>query len=596
MKACFLLVFLVIFLGFIPIAYGENKARLISPFEQASPGSLVPIGLHIQLKKNWHTYWESPGDIGQAPNLKFLKSQAISAFLWPRPKRIFYQKWIIFGYEEEVLAKSQIKIPKNFKKDHFEVTADFKWLACKKLCIPFEEKLSIKIPVAKSPRYHPKNQKIFSKFEGQYPSSFPLKTQIKKEDNKTFIEITSQTFVDEWLDFFPIDPAFSKKKPLPLEQSHYHLKLPLPSDKIKKKTKALLVFKKTGQEFSSFIPLEETKTSLIYFILAAFLGGLLLNLMPCVWPVLFLKFYNIKKEDQKNWISSSLSYAGGVVFSFLALALALHLLSESAGWGFQMRSPAAVFFLILFFLSLACYFLGLFHFRVKLPFWMKKGPRSFHSFFLGVLAVVSAAPCTAPFMGAAIGYAFLAGTGSIVFIFTSLGLGLALPYVWLCFFPGILRMIESPKSFEKPIKKLMALFMFLTVLWLSYVFLGFYQNPAALKDQPSHFSIVKLDQIRGENRPVLIYFTARWCLTCLVNEQNIFSNKDIKKFLKEQDITLLRGDWTSPNIEIEKTLKKYDRAGIPFTAFFPRGGKAPILLPELLSASHLKKIILQNRP
>ena len=656
---------LLVCLSFTAVA-AVSPARLISPYFSIEKGLDVPIGILISIEKGWHTYWKNPGEIGDSLKVHWSLSPAlpVSDLSWPRPRRIPYGKWVNFGYTEDVLLSSRLFFPETQNASALHITARVKWLVCEKLCIPRQETLSLLLPVEAQARINPAEAQLFKQNKEKQNSPHLFKGFIEKQKNN--IKLTFQSnFPFEWVDFFPVDSSFSfTKKPRLAEQTEKSAVLSLDAEPHSTPLlkKALIVFKKEGKTYSSEIPVKKNKNILkiLFYCLTAFLGGLILNAMPCVLPVVFLKFYHLidikKQTSRKNLIFSSFSYGGGVVCFFLALAFLIHLLSEGfLGWGFQMRSPVFVSLLVVFFSLLGFSFLDLF----KTPSFLKAKAGSLKSslilenFISGGLAVLAASPCTAPFMGAAIGYAFSQSMISVFLIFTSLGLGLAFPYFILCFWPNLLKSLPLPDSaWSLKLKKSMAFLMFASAGWLIHILIGlqaeeiifplllsliglafsfwiwgakpiskgasflafsaslfllifsllfilkkeaeikkngaddFLQEQKIIKNK-SQFSIARLNELRKSGRPVFVSFTAKWCLTCKVNEWGALRDKKFLLFLKEHNSAWLEGDWTRASTDIEQTLKKYNRAGIPFTLFFPPGKEQPIIFPEILTAKTL---------
>lgn len=627
--------YILIFLFFSFDAFcAVSSAQLISSFKSAEKDSTINIGIKISLQKGWHTYWKNPGDIGQTLKVTWNLPSLVdkpTPLKWPRPKRILYNQWTNFGYTQDLLVTSSVKIPSLYKEKILPIKAYLSWLVCKDVCIPFEKKLSLHIPIKKNKEINYKIHKYFEKTKKNQNIKSDLKGLITKNQLEI---ISSQKF--EFIDFFPLD-SLPSKKPKIYKQNPTHYILTLPIDKKIIKTHALVVFKKKEKIQSSIISFSKKKKEIPFMIfLMAFLGGLILNFMPCVLPIVFLKFYHATKENPQSLLISSLFYAGGLISSFLFLALSIHFLSGE-GWGFQMQSPLFIVFLILFFTFLGFNFLGLFHIPKFTTSIKWTSSKKLENFFAGFLTTTAASPCTAPFMGVAIGYAFSQSTPFIVATFTSLGLGMACPYLVLGFFPKLLKKWPKPGIWSEKLKKSMAFPMFATTAWLfhilinlqsswafpilmsllgysfvlwiknsklkiikiisafvlvislflnSYPFFQKKQNEVVIEN----FSIFKLDQMRNENKYILLNFTADWCITCQINEWSTFRNKKIQKFLKENKILILKGDWTSKNDEISQILKKYGRAGIPFTLFFPPEND-PVILPEILTPNILIKTL-----
>ncbi|MEY2413821.1 MAG: hypothetical protein QOD84_2427 [Acidobacteriaceae bacterium] len=387
----------------------------------------------------------------------------------------------------------------------------------------------------------------------------------------------------------------------------------------------------------------------------AFLGGLILNLMPCVFPVLSLKALGLVNGhgDRREFRRHGLVYGLGVLVCFwilLGLLLLLRRAGQQVGWGFQLQSPTfiAVLAALLFLMGLSL--AGLFDIGMS---WMGLGSslasRSGYSgsFFTGVLATVVATPCTAPFMGTAIGFALAQSTVVAFAAFTALAIGLALPYVLLCWFPQWARLLPKPGAWMETFKQAMAFPMFAAVIWLIWVFgkqvgvdavarlliglliiglgawlLGRLRHtaiaaPVAIvlfalglwipissargddvvraansgatstangEIQWEAFSPERVEQYRSQGRPVFVDFTAAWCLACQVNERAVFASSDVRRILRSKDVVLLKADWTSQDPVITKTLASFGRSGVPFYLLYGKNPNAPpAQLPELLT-------------
>ena len=458
-----------------------------------------------------------------------------------------------------------------------------------------------------------------------------------------------------------------------------------PPHSLNKKTKALLVFSQTHSaeetKYSKTTRTEERKSidtfnrqniqtkkvgllytfthkqkSLFWFLLLAFLGGVILNLMPCVLPIVFLKFSNtLEQAKQKplTVILGNLFYSAGVISSFLILAFLLILFKkggESIGWGFQMQSPYFLVSIIFLFTFISFGFMGWFTFSLpSLPFF-HRGQSHFKHFLTGVLSTTSASPCTAPFMGAAIGYAFSNSTVQVIMIFLFLGLGLSFPYLLLSVFPKWMKYVPSPGNWSHKLKHFMVFPMLATSAWLIHLFnkqepsallsllfsllfltfgfwllnnfkrrtwltwlsrvviltsliypffyLGKANNSSGPEIKWEKFSLKKMQEISATGQPLFINFTADWCLTCKFNERFTFKNKKVVQFFIQNQIQSLKGDWTNKNQEITEVLNYYNRSGIPFYLYLPPGAKpsSAVVLPELLTPGLLLKYLKNNTP
>ena len=366
----------------------------------------------------------------------------------------------------------------------------------------------------------------------------------------------------------------------------------------------------------------------------AFLGGLILNFMPCVLPIVFLKMSNTWGEYRKNQRGFLLSggfYSLGVVCSFLVLAFLLMVLKQGGralGWGFQMQSPYFLMFMVFLFLLISLNFMSLFSLSFPAVPFFYKGKNFFKHFLTGMLSTTAASPCTVPFMGAAMAYASQGTVFEIFAVFTFLGLGLASPYLYLSVFPGSLRFIPPPGAWSNHLKHLMAFPMLATSAWMLSLFnhhhpsvlfslltgllvlsftlwlkkvtssqspgfsflllvlaglsvlspfahLHMEENTEKHKNPSlvwNNFSTEKIQELKTKNQSVFIQVSAQWCLVCKWNEQMTFQNKKVVQFFKNQKTYLMKGDLTHANPEITSFLEKHQHTGVPFYLYIPSAG------------------------
>ena len=386
------------------------------------------------------------------------------------------------------------------------------------------------------------------------------------------------------------------------------------------------------------------ETGLLAALFFAFLGGLILNLMPCVFPVLSIKILSLVEShhDGSSIRLHGLAYAGGVVASFVAIAVLLISLragGEAIGWGFQLQSPIVVSMVAYLFLVIGLNLLGVFEIGGTLMSLGSSGGNSrgyLGSVSTGVLATIVAAPCTAPFMGAAVGYALIQDPATGVLVFASLGLGMALPYVLLCYAPALLARLPRPGQWMVIMKQLLAFPMFASAVWLLWV-LGVQAGPDAMMQvltgalliafalwllnqsgsavarlsalllvfaaiyigatQETRVVRSSLDSTDGEvgvysrnalaiaqqKGPVFVNFTAAWCITCKVNELNALDVDSVKLAFKDNAITYLKGDWTNEDPGITAALQEYGRTGVPLYLLYAKGASRATVLPQILT-------------
>ncbi len=325
--------------------------------------------------------------------------------------------------------------------------------------------------------------------------------------------------------------------------------------------------------------------NLLIILGSAFLGGLILNLMPCVLPVLSLKLL------QKAKFTESLCYTGGILSSFWILGGALIILKafgHQVGWGFQLQSPVMLIALALLFFGITLNLLDLFEFglmftRIDLS---KHHRGNWGAFATGVLTTLVATPCAAPFVGSAIGIALLQPSATSFGIFTALALGLASPYFVLSLIPGSQKLLPKPGPWFKTFKRILAIPMFLTTIWLlSLLFL--HSSPQLKNFQPYSAKAVAEARQKG---PVFIDFGADWCLTCQYNEKTTLQSPKIVALFKQHNVQAFKADWTHQDPEITKALAEFKRNSVPLYVYYPKG-KPPVILPEILSVSILEKAL-----
>ncbi len=332
--------------------------------------------------------------------------------------------------------------------------------------------------------------------------------------------------------------------------------------------------------------------SALRFIFLAFAGGLLLNLMPCVFPVLAFKALGLLNHHGKHHGQArreALAYSAGMVLSCLTLAtilLAARRAGGALGWGFQLQSPWVVGALAALFFAAGAGLLGYFEFGAR---WMGLGEKLSAKdglavwFFSGVFAMAAAAPCTAPFMGAALGWAVTRPAGEALAVFGALGLGASVPYAALSSWPALIRRLPKPGAWMDALKRLLSLPMFATSAWLLWVLWQMLAAPAAASNALWRaWSPEAVAAARASGKTVFEDFTAAWCLSCQVNERTALSDSAVVAALSRPDVAAFRGDWTGRDERISAVLAGYGREGVPLYVVHPRGGEA-VLLPELLT-------------
>ena len=611
----------------------------------------------FNLDKDWHTYWINPGDSGDPASFNWELPEGfnISEPIWPTPELIPYPPLTTFGYTDELKLLFKLSLPKQFDPiNKFSVIS--KWLVCADVCIPQEGKVNFILSKGSSNDFLVQNILI-----NEVRSSIP-KAIKQKVDSKIEGEILTLNLSDFDSDiqdayFFPfkesvIDYSINQKLDKNLDGIKLYVNL-LEKNKAAGLSGGVLKTNVGDYEIelnSNFIETESTlNPEFISFsaaILFSLIGGLLLNLMPCVFPVISLKILNFVNHS-KNKTQTSLhgfAFSSGSILMFVLIGLSVVILKGlgmDIGWGYQLQSPVVVSLLIFLFIFLAGFFLLNVNFLNSLLSIGSAGistPSYMNSFGTGFLAVIVATPCTAPFMGSALGFAILQPGFSSFLIFLSLGIGFALPYILLSIFPSMLSLLPKPGTWMETFKQFMAFPMILTALWLVWVLssqidsfqlvlvlLGislivfFYwlnqvkissrlglqfrnfiylavlvslvftlpMQRASLQQKSNAFSDEELTMRLSEG-PVFLNFTADWCITCKVNERVAIKTKETLKFFEEKNIFYLEADWTNKNELIAKKLASFGRSSIPLYVYYPDEKSVPIILPEILTESVIK--------
>lgn len=479
-----------------------------------------------------------------------------------------------------------------------------------------------------------KHDEFFGEMEVYYQQVDAIATELPNTGEMQ-LTVTSQGCADAGLcyppykQFFTIDPNTSTitQNPTPA------INQPIPQN---------------TSDFSS-----SQFTTWILVLSSAFIGGLILNLMPCVFPVLSLKVLSFLRDEEHNHAIHGLSYTFGVVISFIGIALLLLTLRETGsalGWGYQLQSPWFVALLIYLFFTLALNLSGFFEFKgigINSGNTLTQQSGYSGSFATGLLATLVASPCTAPFMGAALGFAITQPTAYALWIFIFLGLGMATPVLVLSLSPALLKYLPKPGTWMLTFKKLLAFPLYATALWLAWVLshqtgtnglfsilagclaIGFaialwphsiigkmcaalaiaiaayLPFSSLLSESTSTNSVLQIDDnaqiqpwsaeylqvLRQQGRPVFVNVTADWCITCLANENLVLNTDAIKNLFKEEGIVYLKADWTRYDANITRYLEEFGRNGVPLYVFYPTNNGKPVVLPQLLQSGSVTKIV-----
>ena len=516
-------------------AGGHVAAQLVSEQTALVPGSTATLALRLAIDPGWHTYWRNPGESGLPTTLAWKLPAGYKAgdIEWPAPRAIKAGPLVNYGYEGVVFHLVPVAVPADAKPGSTTtLAARADWLVCRETCIPEGADLSISLPVASSAQPDPKWAKPIADTRAAFPRALAgwgasavasgpaialTLTPPPGAPDPGAVQFFSER---ERLIAPSVGQSLARK-----DDGSYVLTLPVASDLAPGAARlqgvlaaskgfateggvapaVLLDVALTGTpmpgpkarlsdatvDLAPAVPQPDDAASPLPLSLAlAFVGGLLLNLMPCVFPVLSLKALGLvtaRGAEKAALRAQGLAFAAGVVTTFVALAALLLVLrgaGQQLGWGFQLQSPAVVTVLAVLFFALALNLSGVFEFGTLVPAGLANwshSNRQVDSFGSGVLAVVIASPCTAPFMGAALGYALAAPAVETFGIFVALGLGMALPYLALAWFPAWRRVLPRPGPWMVRLKQLLAFPLYATVVWLIWVLGAQVDNDAVLR-------------------------------------------------------------------------------------------------------------------
>jgi thiol:disulfide interchange protein len=618
-----------------PVETGHAKASLITNLQSSSQESFF-VGVRLEMQDGWHTYWENPGDSGNPFNARWSTDAGviIENVSWPTPQTIPYPPLMTYGYEGDVVFPFQVF--RSLDTELTEISLDFDFLICADICIPEKATLTLDLTSASS-----------SDLLDQAISALPTKLITTKsyvnadELKVTFRspkEFSSAYIFPRQSNLFAYTPNQAITK---IDENIYEITLPLVQDEIESFS-GIISLDGQGFQFEEQIA-SAGGMSLWQAIFFALIGGLILNLMPCVFPVISLKvlsFVSMGGGDHAKIRNHALAFVGGVIFTFLSIATALMIIRSTGsmiGWGYQLQSPIVVGILTLIMLGIGMVLLTNINIAsglTNIGSSMQNRNDYSGSFFTGALAVVVASPCTAPFMGAALGYALLQPSFATLPIFLSLGLGFASPYLILAVKPQWISALPKSGPWMETLKQFFAFPMIATALWLMWVFmlqtsgdaliqllilglslglaiwmiaafqvrwkwigliLTFIASIQIFNNLPNNtdkttlsveadsWSLSTESDLQANNQAYLINFTAAWCITCQTNEKVALARTTVQDYLAEQNIKYIKADWTNRNEDIAIGLAKYERSGIPLYIFWKPGMQNSKILPAVLT-------------
>jgi suppressor for copper-sensitivity B len=645
----------------------HGAVRLISASETVGGGGVL-LGLEFRLEDGWKVYWRSPGDAGYPPQLDWSRSNNLSAatMAWPLPSRFSIFDLQTVGYEGHVIFPIEAQVA-NIDRD-LQLILSVNYLTCKDICIPYEATLALDLAAG------PFRPSAFAHRINQYVNRVPgdggrngidlLSAEVSGGDLRITAVASAEPFATP--DVFVEGPegwVFGAPR-VALENDGRTAVMDLSIDGGGQKAAGLvgaavtvtLVDGDRGAEKRFIVQRQGSFTGSLMADLPRFLailglgllGGLILNLMPCVLPVLSIKLLGAIGHgggDVRRVRLSFLASAAGIICSFVVLAGVLAAIKAggaAVGWGFQFQQPWFLIAMMLLMTLFACNLLGFFEFRLP-GIIAHTAPGDGHKnslgghFLMGALATLLATPCSAPFVGTAIGFALSRGTFEIFAVFLALGIGLAAPYLVVALLPRLATRLPRPGRWMTVLRRILGIALAGTTVWLAIILAGVAGTTSALMAAglsvaaaallfllkhipegrlrrgtavaisllaavaflvPSEpvdrgagppesfwapFDAAAIPGLVAEGRIIYVNITADWCITCQVNERVVLSDADVQARLEAGNVIAMRGDWTTPNETISRFLAGFGRYGIPFDAVYGPGLPDGEALPELLN-------------
>ncbi|MDE2183964.1 MAG: thioredoxin family protein [Alphaproteobacteria bacterium] len=625
------------------------SALLESP---AKPGTTVWAAIRQEIEPGWHTYWINPGESGLATTIAWQLPKGVNAGAaqWPSPQRFVDDGIVNYGYAREATILVPLKVAADAAVG--PATARVSLLECEHMCIPEDVTLSLDLRRASA-------SPLFAAARKALPRPQQGISRIAVNTKAVVVTVHDPALVGARprdVQFFPTTPQVVDDTAAPrIAISGDTLVWTMPRSKFFQPVAgfqgvlevagapALAV---TARQVAPPAPQPPqaggATPTLVEALLLAFLGGLILNLMPCVLPILSMKALALAKAagDMRGARRDAMFYVAGVMASFAAMAallLALKATGAALGWGFQLQSPPVVFGLAALMAAIGLNLLGAFELPLSLAGMgdgLTRGHGGQGAFFTGALAVLVASPCTAPFMGTALGYALTQNAPIAASVFLALGAGFAAPFAVLALSPPLVRLMPRPGTWMIRFKQALAFPMFASAIWLVWVLdqqigatgmalalsigLGFVflawllpllgttwrwligpvaltgllllaarldPAPGAASDgQWVTWSPQAVADARRDGRPVLVDFSAAWCVTCLVNERVALRDPEVAARLERDHVVTLRGDWTNRSAAITGELNHYGRSGVPLYLLYPPHHSA-VVLPQILTPS-----------
>lgn len=657
----------------------HSNIRLLLERDSLAIGETNWLAIQIVPREGWHTYWQNPGDSGAAPILSWTTPDGISfgAPSYGVPEKIPVAHLMNYGYNGQSTILIPVRVAAALPEQSIAITLNAEWLVCDLECVPQLGTWDLTLTTAANAKTTLATRNVFVEARAKIPELTYWDSELiaasVSSELRVFADASELTGLKAAYYFPESDGIANYAGEQIWSQDENGLLLRLPRDRNSVKPTvangilhlefengaAKSVFLAPKLEIASQLSLGGSDIQIggmpiwkagIY----ALLGGVILNLMPCVFPILSLKAFAFVAANYKtasNRRREGWAYTFGIWVSFMVIVAALLGLKSGGaaiGWGFQLQEPLFVGLLAILMVLVSLSLAGLFTIRMGFEgagegLASREGAQG--AFFKGVLATLVATPCTAPLMAPAIGFALTQSTATVILVFSLLAFGLALPFLLLSYSARVAAAMPRPGPWMEKVKQGLAFPMLLTAAWLIYVFdlqagptatlvllvvaifvsfsiwlwgqsagtivrsiaavilivsLWVLIDFAATSNTPQNtdvteneqmFSEASLNALLEEQKPVFVYFTAEWCITCKVNEKIALDQDSTRAAFTEHGVTVLKGDWTNRNDEIATVLARYGRAGVPLYLYFPAGVEEAIILPEILTTTAILEVL-----
>lgn len=669
------------------------ESELVSSRRAIAPGETFTLVLRQKVRPGWHTYWINPGDSGEPTRTTWTLPTGFKAgeLLHPAPRVERLGPIVTYVHEGEVLYPLAISAPADARPGaDAKIALSATWLVCDEICIPEKGAFNLSVPVRAEGADDPQGASLASRAIDALPQALNVPMDFAATAERVDVAFPDKTSANPVSDavasgalrnaiYFPynqslIDHAAPQKVSLGGGQVRFELTPSLSyqqgqaegfgllsvemrengrwtrrafmfGNPVKEGPLPTLVAARwSGEAPAASAPTQVTGGGAVGGILAAmalaFLGGLILNVMPCVFPVLSIKALSFAGGVQAGTARRhGVLFFAGVMATFLALAallIALKSAGVAAGWGFQLQEPAVIAALALLFFVIGLNLIGAFEFGgglQNLGGSLAGRAGDAGAFFTGALAVIAATPCTAPFMAGALGWAATQPAAASLGVFAALGAGFAAPFTALAFAPALHTRLPRPGPWMERVKQALAFPMFGAAAWLVWVLsvqtgsmgtaailaifvaaafaiwtlrqgvgwrvagavalllvVGAAWRPmtAPAAEQTAGadvWSPARVAELTAAGTPVFVNFTAAWCVSCKVNEAVALSRPSVREAFATNGVVYLKADWTAQDPVIAETLAGYGRTGVPLYLFYPAGGGPPRVLPQLLTES-----------